>query len=280
MAARPRVALVTCAGFPTLWEDDRLLLGPLADRGIDATPAVWDDAAVDWASYDLAVVRSTWDYTWRRDAFLDWAASVPALLNPAEVLAWNTDKRYLAQLAEAGVPVVPTTFVGPDEEYVPPSYEHVVKPTISAGSRDTARFAAGEDSRGHAERLLAAGRTVMVQPYQVAVDEAGETAVICFAGVHSHAARKGPVLVPEVTDPHEVSITAATATPAQRALAAAALEVVPWDEPLLYARVDLVPGADGAPVVMELEITEPSLFLGTAAGSADRLAAAIAAHLS
>ncbi len=274
------MALATFAGFPDLWDDDRLLLAPLADLGIDAAPVLWDDAAVDWASYDLVVVRSTWDYTWRRDEFLAWAASVPSLQNPAEVLAWNTDKRYLAELADAGVPVVPTTFVAPDEEYAAPPYEHVVKPTVSAGSRDTARFAAGEDSRGHAERLLAAGRTVMVQPYQAAVDEAGETAVISFAGVHSHAARKGPVLVPELASPHEVSITATTANPEQLEVARAALAVVPWDEPLLYARVDLVPGADGSPVVMELEVSEPSLFLSTSPGAPERLAAAIAAAVA
>lgn len=276
MRARPRVALATFTGFPQLWDDDRLLLGPLDVLGIDAQPTVWDDPAVDWASYDLVVVRSTWDYTWRRDAFLDWAASVPALLNPVEVLAWNTDKRYLAELAAAGVPVVPTTFVVPDEEYDPPAYEHVVKPTVSAGSRDTARFAAGEDSRDHADRLLAAGRTVMVQPYQAAVDAAGETAVIFFAGVHSHAARKGPVLVPGLASPHDVSITPATATPEQLEVARAALAVVPWDDPLLYARVDVVPGPDGQPVLMELEVTEPSLFLGTSPGAPERLAAAIA----
>lgn len=280
MGARPRVALATFTGFPQLWDDDRLLLGPLDALGIDAEPAVWDDPALDWASYDLVVVRSTWDYTWRREAFLDWAASVPALLNPVEVLAWNTDKRYLAELAAAGVPVVPTTFVAPDEEYDPPAYEHVVKPTVSAGSRDTARFAAGEDSRGHAERLRAAGRSVMVQPYQAAVDEAGETAVISFAGVHSHAARKGAVLVPGLASPHDVSITGATATPEQLEVARAALTVVPWDDPLLYARVDVVPGPDGEPVVMELEVTEPSLFLATSPGAPERLAKAVRTHLS
>lgn len=273
------MALATFRGLPDLCEDDRLLLGPLSELGLAAEPAVWDDPAVDWAAYDLVVVRSTWDYTWRRDAFLDWAASVPALLNPVEVLVWNTDKRYLAQLASAGIPVVPTTFVAPGEAYEPPAYEHVVKPTISAGSRDTARFSAGEDSRAHAQALLAAGRTVMVQPYQAAVDTAGETAVLSFAGVHSHAARKGPVLVPELTDPHAVSITPTEATAAQLGVAAAALAVLPWPDPLLYARVDVVAGPDGSPLLMELEVTEPSLFLGTWPGAAGRLAAAIAAHL-
>jgi glutathione synthase/RimK-type ligase-like ATP-grasp enzyme len=277
--ARPRVALATFAGFPDLYQDDQLLLAPLAAAGIDVSAAVWDDPAVDWSSYDLVVVRSTWDYTLRRDHFLDWAASVPRLANSADVLAWNTDKRYLAELAAAGVPVVPTEFIAPGEDYDLPLYEHVVKPTVSAGARDTRRFAAGEDSSAHAEALLASGRHVMVQPYQAAIDEAGETAVLHFLGDHSHAARKAPVLVPGLDDPNAVAITGREATAAELAVAQAALAAVPCAVPLLYARVDLVPGPDGAPVLMELEVTEPCLFLGQSVGAAERFAAAIRAVL-
>jgi glutathione synthase/RimK-type ligase-like ATP-grasp enzyme len=277
---RPQVALATFTGFPALYDDDRLALGPLAEAGLEATAAVWDDPAVDWSSYDLVVVRSTWDYTLRREEFLRWAQSVPRLANPAAVLRWNTDKRYLAELAAAGVPVVPTVFVGPGETYDVPAYEHVVKPTVSAGARDTRRFAAGEDSTAHAHSLLATGRTVMVQPYQAAVDEAGETALLFFAGEHSHAARKAAVLVPSLDDPNHVEISARQATPAELAVAQAALAEVPWPEPLLYARVDLVPGPDGAPVLMELEVSEPSMFLRQSAGAAERFAAAVQAHLA
>lgn len=277
MPARPRVALATCSALPDLDEDGPLLLTALLTAGLDARPAVWDDPGEEWASYDLVVVRSTWDYTLRRAEFLGWAASVPRLANPADVLAWNTDKRYLAELAGAGVPVVPTAFVAPGEHYDLPLYEHVVKPTVSAGARDTVRFAAGEDSTAHAGALLAAGRTVMVQPYQAAVDEAGETAVLSFLGVHSHAARKAAVLTPGLDDPDDVAITPREASAAELAVAQAALAAVPWGEPLLYARVDLVPGPDGSPVLMELEVTEPSLFLGRSAGAAERFAAAIRA---
>ena len=278
MAARPRVALATFTGFPDLYDDDRAALAPLADEGIDAEPVVWDAAGADWSSYDLVVVRSTWDYTSRREEFLDWAASVPRLLNPADVLAWNTDKRYLSELAAAGVPVVPTAFVAPGEAYEVPSYEHVVKPTVSAGGRDTARFAAGEDSSAHAAALLEAGRTVMVQPYQSAVDEAGETALLSFLGRHSHAARKAPVLVPTLADPLDVAITPREASPAEREVARLALAAVPAQEPLLYARVDVVPGPDGSPLLMELEVTEPCLFFLQAPGSAQRFAAAVRAR--
>lgn len=269
------MALATFRGFPDLPPDERLLLRPLADLGIDVCVRLWDDPAVDWTSYDRVVVRSTWDYTWRREEFLDWAASVPRLLNPLDVLVWNTDKRYLAELAAAGLPVVPTAFVSPGETYQVPAQEHVVKPTVSAGSRDTVRFAAGADSRGHAQALLDAGRTVMVQPYQSQIEVAGETAVLLFLGEHSHAARKGPVLIPELQDPHDVPITPRAATPEQLELAAAAVAAVPTTGPLLYARVDMVPGPDGSPLLMELEVTEPSLFLGESPGAAERLAAAI-----
>ena len=279
MPPRPRVALATFSGFPDLYDDDRLALPYLDDLGIDAVPAVWDDPTVRWASFDLVVVRSTWDYTSRREAFLDWASRVPRLLNPFEVLRWNTDKRYLAELAGAGVPVVPTAFVGPGEPYEAPEGEHVVKPAVSANAQDTVRFAAGQDSAPHARALLDAGRTVMVQPYQLAVDDDGETAVLLFDGAHSHAARKAPVLVPDLADPEDVAITSREATAVELDVAQAALAAVPWPEPLLYARVDLVPGVDGTPLLMELEVTEPSLFLGQSPGAGQRFAQAVRSRL-
>src|SRR5207253_10320166 len=95
--ATARVALVTCTELADLDPDDRLLLDPLVELGISAEPAIWDDPAVDWDSFDLAVLRSTWDYALRRDEFVAWAAGVPRLANHAEVVAWNTDKRYLAE---------------------------------------------------------------------------------------------------------------------------------------------------------------------------------------
>lgn len=272
MPHRPRVALATCAELPGLHDDDVPLLAALADRGAEAQPCVWDDPCVDWSSWDLVVVRSTWDYVPRLAQFLSWAHAVPRLANPAEVLRWNTDKRYLRALHEAGVPVVPTTWVEPGGVYRPPAGEHVVKPVVSAGARDTARYAAGADSTEHVRRLLDDGRAVMVQPYQAAVDVHGETSLLFLDGAFSHCARKAPVLVPGLDDPDEVEITAREATAAQRVVADAALAAVPLDAPLLYARVDLLPGDDGAPLVCELELTEPSLFLSTDPGAVDRLA--------
>jgi hypothetical protein len=269
-----RVALATSSRWPELFQDDRPLPPALAALGVDAVPAVWDDPAVDWDAFDLVVVRSTWDYVPRREQFLAWARAVPRLANPAEVVAWNTDKRYLRDLTAAGVPVVPTQWVSPGDAYDPPAGEHVVKPIVSAGARDTARHTDAAGSRAHVARLLADGRAVMVQPYQSAIETSGETSVVHLGGRYSHAACKAPVLVPDLHDPDEVQITGREPSEAERALAEAAVAAVPGG-PLLFARVDMVPGPDGSPVVMELELTEPCLFLGTAPGSAERLAQAV-----
>lgn len=271
-----RVALVTCAEFPQLGEDEPLLLDALRARGVDAEPAVWDDPAVDWAAYDLAVVRSAWDYAASRDEFVAWARSVPRLLNPADVIDWNTDKRYLGSLPRA----VATQFVEPGDLWKPPAGEFVVKPAVSAGSRDTARYRPGEEAlaRRHVGALQTAGRTTMVQPYLGAVDSHGETALLFFDGEYSHAIRKGQMLQPGQAPTGDViylreQISAREPDPAERAAADEVLGSLPWPrKSLLYARVDLIPDADGSPRLVELELTEPSLFLSYSPGAPERLA--------
>ena len=295
----PRVALATCSTIPQLDPDDALLLPALADRGVHAEPVVWDDAGVDWNTFDLVVVRSTWDYAPRHDEFLAWAARVPRIANPAEVLRWNTDKAYLRDLEAAGLPVVETLWLDPARNFTsraihtrfPASGDFVVKPTVSAGAKDAGRYQSNEaDQRGlailHARDLLRAGRHVMVQPYLSQVDTVGETALVYVEGVFSHSVRKGPLLEGpdrgfEALHKHEdVSVRAATA--AERAVADRAIgalaAVLPGQGPLLYARVDLLPDADGAPMLLELGLTDSSLFLALDDGAADRVADAIAAR--
>jgi glutathione synthase/RimK-type ligase-like ATP-grasp enzyme len=271
-----RVALATCSAFPDGDTDDA---GLPAAIGGDVTFAIWDDPAIDWSSFDLVVVRSTWDYQERRDAFLAWARGIgERLVNPPEVLAWNTDKRYLHELAAAGLPVVPTTLVALGSEFTAPADEYVVKPTVSAGSRDTARFRADEGERAAAlvAAIHAGGRTAMVQPYVASVDARGETALLFFDGAFSHAIHKGPLLRPGAAPTSEVfaaeTIEPRTPSDAELAVAQRILEDVAQrlgTGPPLYARVDLVEDAGGAPLLLELELTEPSLFF---AGDAARLA--------
>ncbi|MFF5057296.1 RimK family alpha-L-glutamate ligase [Micromonospora sp. NPDC000663] len=293
---KPRVALVTCTELTELDPDDRLVLAPLAARGVTVEAPVWDDPDVDWSSYDLVVLRSPWDYALRRDEFVTWAATVPALVNPADVVRWNTDKRYLAELTAAGVPTVPTSWVEPGESWQPPadSGEYVIKPAVSAGSQDTGRYDLADPEHrdlavAHVRRLSAAGRTTMVQPYLNAVDTEGETALLFLAGpgglAFSHAIRKGPMLTGPDLGPDGLykaeEISARTARPDQLAVAERTLATVPGGtRQLLYARVDLIPGPDGDPVLVELELTEPSLFIGYADGAPDRLAEAITTHLA
>jgi hypothetical protein len=282
------IAYATCADLPDIEPDDRLTIEPLAALNICVEPAIWDDPAEDWSRFDLVVLRATWDYSWRRDDFIAWAHSVPRLANDAATVGWNTDKRYLNELAGAGVAVVPTMWVAPGETWTPPSGgEWVIKPAISAGSRHTGRYDMNDpDQRtqalAHVGRLTGQGKVTMVQPYLSAVDTYGETALIFVGGVYSHAIRKGPLLqgpdsgmgdrlyLPE-------NITAREPTSAEHTLAAHVLNSLPAHvTPSLYARVDLVPGPDGEPLLIELELAEPSLFFEYGPGSPSRFAAAVA----
>lgn len=288
-AGSARVALVTCAALPDLYPDDQLLLDPLRSAGLAAEPAVWDDPAVDWTGFDLVVLRSPWDYVHRREEFLAWTARVPRLLNPPGVVAWNTDKRYLGMLAGAGAPVVPTRWLEPGATWTPRTAgDWVIKPAVSAGSRDTGRYDLTdaehrELATAHLARLAGAGRVAMVQPYLPAVDDHGETSLLYFGGRYSHAIRKGPMLDgPDAGEPvlfRPEEIVPREPVAAEHAVAERVLAAVPGAAGLLYARVDLIPGPDGQPLLVELELTEPSVFLAHGEGAAQRFAAAIASRV-
>ena len=281
------IALATCAEVPGLDEEGRLLRSALVRSGIDAEPAVWDDPAIHWESYELVLLRSTWDYHLRPDEFLAWAGGLGSrLVNPLALLEWNAHKRYLHELESWGLPAVPTGFIAPGESWeLPGEGEFVVKPATSAGSKDTARYRPGDEAAArHVEALLAAGREAMVQPYLSAVDTSAETALVFLGGELSHAMRKGPLLElgqgleQGLFRPEEMSRR--EPTPEQVAAGAAVVAAVGEriGEPL-YARVDLLDSDAGDPVVLELELIEPSLFLDYAPGSAQALADAIVARL-
>jgi glutathione synthase/RimK-type ligase-like ATP-grasp enzyme len=203
-------------------------------------------------------------------------------------LRWNTDKRYLADLERAGVPVVPTQLLAPGEGpgHRFENVDHVVKPVVSAGSRGTLRIGVDEAarSRAHARSLLDAGRSVMVQPYLHEVDEQGETALLFLDGGFSHAKRKGPLLtagmdlVDGLFAPEQMALRDPSA--AERELADTALAALPprVATDLLYARVDLLPSPTG-PRLLELELTEPSLFLDHHESAAAALADAVVRRL-
>lgn len=289
------VALVTAAEYQHLDEDLPLLVAALADRGIDAVTADWHDDRLDWSRFELAVLRSPWDYTSQLDRFLATLSRIDAatrLRNPLPVVRANADKQYLVRLADAGVPVVPTDVLDPGADVrLPGGMPFVVKPTVSAGARDTERYDADdhEPAIAHAEALLAAGRSVLVQPYLEAIDDRGETGLVYLGDRLSHAFRKGPILGPDARFVdglyREESISAREPTTEEIAVAEQTLDalaaVVPGHtrRELLYARVDVAPGPDG-PVVMELELIEPNLFLTVTDVGAANAAAAIESVLS
>jgi hypothetical protein len=264
------VLLATCADLPAGDEDAELLVAALAEAGVDARWAVWDDPAVDWTA-GPTVLRSTWDYTHDRDRFLAWVRSLPQVANPAAVVEWSTDKTYLADLAAAGVPTVPTTVLRPGEPLAAFAGEVVVKPAVGAGSRGVGRFPADRlaEARAHVAALHDLGRTALVQPYLAEVDTTGEAALLYFAGRFSHAITKGAMIPVGLTHPVsggslfvEENISPRTPSPVELAAGEAVLRYVRqrFGGDQLYARVDLLPGPTG-PVVVELELVEPSLFL-------------------
>jgi O-ureido-D-serine cyclo-ligase len=291
---KPVVALVTAREARGLDEDLPPLEAALQAAGLQTRVVDWDDPGVRWASFGLALLRSTWDYTDRLGEFLAWvdsAAAVTTLLNPPRVVRWNTDKHYLSELARAGVPVVPSSFIEPGETAElglkallarHESAEFVVKPAVGAGSRDTQRHLRSElpGAIAHAQRLLAAQRSVLLQPYLERVDTDGETALMFFAGRFSHAIRKGPLLPrgssasPAIGLFAPEKITPRLPGADELRVAEQVLAALPFGAPL-YARIDLIRDNTGAPVLLELELTEPSLFFAYATGSAERFSAAV-----
>ena len=290
------IALVTARAARGLDEDLPPLKLALHSLGAEAQVVDWDDGQVDWASFDLALLRSTWDYAERLPEFLAWverAANATTLLNPAPVVRWNTDKHYLAQLAHAGVPTVPSTFIEPGDSAAPvldrflaqhPCAEFVVKPSVGAGSRDTRRHtrAGIASALEHAQRLLDERRSVLLQPYLERVDEEGETALIYFTGRFSHAVCKGPLLAPGAQATRALfaaeHIVARPPGADELRVAEQVLAGLPFKAPL-YARIDLIRDAERAPRLLELELAEPSLFFAHAPGSAERFAAAVSAAI-
>ena len=279
-----KIALVTAIAAFALDEDLAPLAGAIRRANGQPSIVAWDDPTVSWARFDAVVLRSPWDYTQRPVEFLDWCAHLDGqtrLLNPINVVRWNTDKHYLADLQKSGVPVVESVFIEPGEAagQFPDYAEFVVKPAIGAGSRDTQRYIRDERPAAvaHAQRLLDENRSVLVQPYLADVDSAGETALIFFNGVFSHAIRKGPLLSRGEGPTRALfateQISAREPSTAEFDAAHRALAAIPYGT-LAYARIDLLPSADG-PKLLELELTEPSLFFDYAPGSADRFAATL-----
>jgi glutathione synthase/RimK-type ligase-like ATP-grasp enzyme len=267
-------------------EDQPVGLAALTRTGVSVEVVDWDDQAVDWSRFDRVVLRSAWDYPQRLDEFSIWLDAVDAvtdLVNPPGLVRWSLDKQYLAELAEAGVPITPTVFVPPGSPTTFPPGRVVVKPAVGAGSVDAASYGADQhdEATSHVSRLHAAGQVVLVQPFLRSIPEEGEWPMVFLDGRFSHAANKR-VALPQagsVDDLFAPETNAAhVASPAQIEVAQAAVDLVcdRFEVPT-YARVDLVRDDTGGFCVLELELVEPSLFLAYAEPAAtERFAAVLA----
>ncbi len=286
------VALVSCAEAHDHDTDLPLLVRAFGDRGLVAQIVDWDDANVDWSRFVAAILRSPWDYHRRHDEFVEWltaTASSTRLFNPAEIVTWNIDKTYLRELVDAGIQVIPTTYVSNAEELVLANDlikgDVVVKPTVSAGSNNTERHIdSPSTAAAHIAALLDSGKVAMVQPYQRFIDERGETGMLYFNGEFSHAFRKGAILATGENSKNglftEEDIGPRDASREELELGETVMNHIRgrFGEQTLYARVDVVRGSAGVPVVMEVELAEPSLFLHTSRDSAARFVQAFLAR--
>lgn len=282
-----RVALITCGALRELTDDDRPLLAELWSLGVEAAPAVWDDASVDWKRFDAAVLRSAWDYHLSPAAFFAWLARVEALglplWNPPAVVRANADKSYLAELGAAGVVVAPTVRVERGGDASLPAIlsgrgwtDAVVKPAVSAGAYRTTRVKAAGGQAALDEVL--AHSAALVQPYLPEIASEGEWSFVFLGGEFSHAVLKTPRHGDfRVQEEHGGRARAAVPPPGLLIQARDAVIAAPG--PWLYARVDGVRrGAEL--IVLEVELIEPSLYLSLAPGAAKAFARAIKARLS
>ncbi|HET9622784.1 MAG TPA: hypothetical protein VFP84_15530 [Kofleriaceae bacterium] len=277
-----RLRVATCKVLPEPDLDEAPLARALAAAGFDARLVGWDDPDADWDAPIPTLIRSTWNYPLAPAAFAAWlarAAAAAPLINPPDLVAANMHKRYLLALAARGVAAVPTTLVEPggatDLVAAARGADRVViKPEIGSGSIGTKRFAPDDPAAAaHLAALTALG-PALVQPYVASVDAYGERSLVWIDGALSHAIRKTPRFIgdlEQIDGPFPIADD-------ERALADAVN--APIADRALYARVDLARDAAGAPMIMEIELIEPSLFFDRQPGSVERFVAALARRLS
>lgn len=286
--APARIAFVTCEDWRALWKDDHPAVDALTERGHIVDAVVWDDPDVDWTTYDAVILRSSWDYYVKADAFARWIDDLDArgvnMWNPAVTLRWNLDKIYLKQLAEAGVPITPTVFPLHGTRLTDIARENgwselVLKPRVSAAGHRTVRLRAvdADDHQAELDDLIAHGGA-LVQQYLPEIQADGEWSFIFLDGQYSHAARKRPAHG-EFRVQFQFGGSTEAGDPSDRLIAEARRVLDAVTLPWLYARVDGCEVA-GQLLLMELEMLEPSLFLLQDPAAPGRLADGIEDRLA
>ncbi|HYW16704.1 MAG TPA: hypothetical protein VE891_11215 [Allosphingosinicella sp.] len=282
-----RVAILTPdetgEGFRTRWRDVfEREAAPLREAGLEVEARDWADAR-DLAGFDLVLPLLVWGYPLAPERWAQaverWDGEGARLRNPASVLRWNADKIYLERLAERGAPVVPTRHHARLNEALLEEAARafgtdrlVAKPRISSSAWQTIRWSPGAPLTGGPEGAA------MVQPYLPEIERSGEVSLIYFGGRFSHSICKRPQPGDFRVQPEFDGIIAAhRPDPAEHEAAERVLAAV--EEPLLYARIDLVRGLEGAPQLIELELIEPDLYLGFDEKAGRRFAEAVVAAI-
>jgi glutathione synthase/RimK-type ligase-like ATP-grasp enzyme len=281
-----KIALANSADHAGLHSHDLPLAAALQAAGLEPVAEVWTDPSVDWSSYDAVLLRAVWDYHLRYLEFTEWLGQLDKagvkVLNDTDLVRWNADKRYLLELRERGVAIVPSQIAagaclrevvaGLDGQQI------VIKPTISATAHHTIRGTAGSAELTRAIEDLPED-VYLVQPFQPEIQSEGEWSLIYLDGEFSHAVLKRPAAgdyrvqddfggTAELLDPPTAVLEGSTA-----ALTAANSRRSP-----VYARVDGIL-SNGRYLLMELELIEPYLFLPLAADANTRFATAVANRL-
>lgn len=300
-----RCTFVTYSGLPDLDPDDRRVLDILRERGYDCHAAVWDAPEVDWSSAGVVVVRSTWDYNLKYGKFMEWVdhvSRVAQLFNRPDYIRWNSHKGYLRDLSEAGIAIVPTHWFErgkePDVETElrklledDHSGKIIVKPAIGLATSGVMLVEEANFSEAvtHVRKLLEEF-DVMIQPFMASVRDPGERALTFVNGRYCHAAQKAPFQ--KLAAAGHAGEKPVEATVRELELAENVMGVLgelvrkhnnggklsdddAFLPPPLYARVDIVRGDNGDPLLIELELVEPSLFMGFYPLTADFFADAI-----
>ena len=253
--------------------DLTLIEQALSELDVAARAVAWDDSTTRWSDYSLAIVRSCWNYPTRPLDFMQWSRGMTDLYNPAAVIDWNIDKHYLNLLAASGLPTIPSVFDPTDGHALMSSDEWVVKPTVSASMKDTFRATSRNEAIDIVAALRRGGRGVMVQPYIDEIEEVGELALVYIDGIRSHAIRKPAALSPmgaelsfdaaDESQYEEVSPPDVVWQLGDRAYAVVE-NLICAESSLLYARVDVIPRVRSTPLLMEVELIEPTLYFSIA----------------
>lgn len=272
------ITIVTHAAMPDGVADDHVLAEAIEQAGGAARYAIWDDPQVDWSAGKITVLRSAWDYHLSPVEWFSWldrAGAMTRLVNAPALVRWNSDKRYLLELQQSGIPIVPSLLIEHAGELASGCAQRgwsdiVIKPVIGASAHGTGRFhhpQMSDEAAVHTALLLKDG-PVLVQPYQATVERERERSLVYIDGRFCHAFTK-PAFYAGLGDE---GLSIHTPTDAECSLGGDVLARLA--QPALIARIDMLPGQDG-PILMEAELVEPQLALHLGEGSAAKLAAAL-----